>query len=126
MINFGGVRLNEIQTNIDSRNLLLNCIYKSPSLNKAEFTKHFETYLAKADFHILAGDVSINILNGQDSITHNYLNALSAAGLKSLINEVTRSIHNQNSRIDHIFVKTDQTKFTNIPHIITQTPITDH
>lgn len=70
---------------------------------------------------IIAGDMNINLLNGQP-ITTEYLSLLTHYGFNSTINSPTRITSNSESCIDHIFVKTKKKTSSSI----IRSTVTDH
>lgn len=121
------LNLLEIEISINSRNVLLTCVYRSPNTCPNNFNKELSNYLKgikKYYAHILTGDININILSDED-YCQEYLNILNEHDFRSYINKYTRVQNEQESVIDHFFIKcTDQEKHF-VP-IIMQTPITDH
>lgn len=73
--------------------------------------------------HIIVGDTNINIL--KDCILSNgYLNTMYEFGNVSAMNEVTREGNDQESCIDHIFIKTRMQ--LNIHSLLVKKDVTDH
>lgn len=111
--------------------ILITALYRSPSMDPNDFNKDLQNYFQSKntnieDYCIWVGDINIDLLQNND-FTNEYLNILNEFGYVSTINDITRSQGNQNSCIDHIFIKSKSniTDLLLMP-LIVHTDITDH
>lgn len=106
-------------------------IYRPPSTCPFKFTSNLNKFLEnnKTNFTtncstILIGDINIDILS-KSLIANIYYNVLSEHGFISLINNYTRKINDENSCLDHIFIKSKQ-NLEQFKTFIFEYQITDH
>lgn len=116
-----------IKTKLDylKESITITAIYRPPSTSPDLFNDEFRTYLttcANTDLSFIVGDINIDILSDCE-YSHEYLNILSEAGYRSLINNPTRV--ESETCLDHIFLKT-KTDLNNCMPIIFENNITDH
>nr|CAI5832635.1 unnamed protein product [Callosobruchus analis] len=96
---------------------------------KEKFDLQLEDFLHKSKYaanqtSIIIGDINIDILADYD-YAHDYLNILYSNGFRSFVNQYTRQFKNQNSCIDHIFIKSSVNAYAFKP-IIYRHNVTDH
>ncbi len=120
--NYNHCLATEIQ--IESKNITLLNIYRSPDYQNNSFLEQFEKVIDKSKNRIcyILGDANYNLLNLDK---HDYFNLLTAASFKPLITKPTRVTDTNQSLIDHIWtndLRNDNKTNSNI--IITD--ITDH
>lgn len=109
----------------EEKKMIITAIYRSPSTCPYEFNTQLLRYLdnmENCDFNMFVGDININIESDSD-YAQEYLNILNTYGFVSYINKHTRIQTEQESCLDHFFIKTDTC--TIIP-IIFKVNITDH
>lgn len=110
------------------KRITVTAIYRPPSTCPHVFNNDIRTHLKNdkesADYKFIIGDINIDILSCTDC-SNEYLNILSEAGYKSLINTYTRVVKQSKSCIDHIFVKTKE-ELDNFAPIVYEKDITDH
>lgn len=124
-----------IETQINTRNrkkLIITALYRPPSTNVILFLDQLKLYLEQSrqktsDYHIIVGDMNINIGLEDDEIVSEYLNILSENNFESMINKDTRVQGKSASCIDHIFLKCKTPEFKEkCRPIIVHSHITDH
>ena len=95
-----------IEIKLDTRNIIISSIYRSPSLEKDYFVylnnciEKFNVYNGKHIF--LCGDFIIDILKA-NTITYSFLNTLQLQNLFKSINQPTCISNNSSTLIDNIF-----------------------
>ena len=115
-----------IEIKLDTRNIIISSIYRSPSLEKDSFVylnnciEKFNVYNGKHIF--LCGDFNIDILKA-NTITDYFLNTLQLQNLFKSINQPTRISNNSSTLIDNIFYNGN---FSYISSGILQYEFTDH
>ena len=115
-----------IEIKLDTRNIIISSIYRSPSLEKDSFVylnnfiEKFNVYNGKHIF--LCGDFNIDILKA-NTITDSFLNTLQLQNLFKSINQPTRISNNSSTLIDNIF---HNGNFSYISSGILQYEFTDH
>nr|CAI5845393.1 unnamed protein product [Callosobruchus analis] len=116
-----------ILSNFKILNIL--AIYRTPSTSPYAFNRQLEDFLHKSKYaanqtSIIIGDINIDILADYD-YAPDYLNILYSNGFRSFVNQYTRQFKNQNSCIDHIFIKSSVNAYAFKP-IIYRHNVTDH
>lgn len=112
-------------------NVSIQAMYRPPSTDPNEFNKNLQNYLdlksrEVEEYNIFVGDINIDLLQQNDHVNE-YLSILNEFGYVSTINGITRSQGNQNSCIDHIFLKsTKNIQDLFLMPLIIHTDITDH
>jgi hypothetical protein len=117
-----------VELKIENRNYTLLSVYRSPSLNIADFINSFDSFLQNTvndSTFLIVGDMNLNLLENCN-ITNEYLSAVHLNGFRSFINKPTRVQGNSNSCIDHIFLKNRNTGNENVIGTIIKSNITDH
>lgn len=121
----------ELKFKTDNKTVLITAIYRSPSSRVDNFIAALGDYLhtmkrTLKHFHILVGDINIDILKDNNDDTSNYLNLMSEYGYISMINKPTRIYNDSSSCIDHIFLWSSNECEKKCLPIILETCITDH
>lgn len=135
--NFTTIKLNEntfsnMIVEINSIIFNITAVYRLPSTDINTFFNDIREILLrnknKNEVEIFAGDINIDLLKKQDNSTNEYLNLMVENGFIPYINEHTRVTNDNNSCLDHFFIKvpTNKSKILNISPIILHSDITDH
>jgi hypothetical protein len=100
-------------------------VYRFHDYKPEEFCQEFSIYLRKINSKnlIVTGDVNINILENSND-KNNYLEMISAHGLQSVINDITRP--SSGSCVDHIMLRLDNEYFEKCAVSVKYFGITDH
>lgn len=90
----------------DNNNVILGCIYRSPSSNMRNFISRLDTILHQLSSEgkrvVLVGDININLLNTDNCACTEYNDCFSGYGFESLISSPTRCpISGAASLLDH-------------------------
>lgn len=112
-----------IEIEIDNKNILINALYRPPKTNIKEFLKELKRWLKHNDVKnkdlIIIGDLNINTLK-DDINTQTYFEILSNEGIINTIKKPTREeIMNKRltqSCIDHINIRSKKKYTTAIVH----------
>ncbi|KAG5865811.1 hypothetical protein JTB14_037983 [Gonioctena quinquepunctata] len=83
---------------------------RSPSTNPDDFVSALDIFLSdhgKSKFNILIGDININSTDENESTPDTYLDTLNSHGYASYINANTRVSEFNQTCLDHIFLKID-------------------
>lgn len=127
IIAFGDIKAVEVNMKTEENSIKLTCIYRSPHSCPSVFNINLYKYLERterADYHILTGDLNINILANNDFIAE-YLNIVDSFGFVSYINKSTRP--SSGTCLDHFFVKSkNPLQADEVKSFIVNTNITDH
>ena len=105
-------------------------VYRPPSTCPEKFNNDLNSFFINYhknfdnDTTIFIGDTNINLFSNSNYVNE-YSNILSEYNFISYINNITRNVNNQNSCIDHIFVKTKE-ELSNFKSFILHYKITDH
>lgn len=115
----------------NTKNIILTAIYRSPSSCPYDYNRQLRQYLEEDsnhinDYHIIVGDINIDISQKKLEFVSEYLDTLSEYGFISTINDYTRIQGLSKSCIDHIFVKSKFIINEHILPIILKNDITDH
>ena len=105
------------------KNLRLTCIYRHPQTSLESFELLLNKFMDTNTQQILLGDINIDLLNTESTITQTYSNYLLSYGYEQKINLATRVTSFSSTLIDHIYMN-----FKNIRTStqILRTDITDH
>lgn len=121
-----------IRIKLEKNDIIITAVYRSPNTDPYEFNRELENYFKtidtnkKNEYYMFVGDINIDLLQNYDYVKE-YQNILHESGYISTINNVTRSQGNQNSCIDHIFIKSKHnSKDLPIIPLIINSNITDH
>ena len=101
------IEICSLKINIDKSNILVLCVYRSPSGNFDYFIKKMEKVLnflhkTKTEF-IITGDFNVNFLNESERKTQLLL-LLNSFNLFNIVQQPTRITQNNSSLIDNIFI----------------------
>lgn len=111
----------------DKKNLIVGCIYRSPSSSVSAYCLALSDLLHKLTFEqknvIIMGDININLLDTSNSLCNDYVSCLNGFGYENLIALPTRCpINKQGTFIDHIL----SNLLSNPDCGVVQASITDH
>ncbi|KAL3278075.1 hypothetical protein HHI36_013419 [Cryptolaemus montrouzieri] len=117
----------DVSIKLVSINLKITAIYRSPESCSHKFNdlsfNCIENYKT-TDYHVIAGDININLLE-TDEYIEDYKNISSSFAYESYINRVTRPVTKK--CLDHFYVKKKGiSPSTNLSAFIVQQDITDH
>lgn len=131
IISLGTIKALKLKIKYNSKSITLTAVYRSPSSCPHEYNINFKNYLEAQinfndDYHIIVGDINIDISQKQIEFVSEYLDNLREYGFISTINSYTRVQGNSKSCIDHMFIKSKCTINENLLPIILQSDITDH
>ena len=109
--------------------VIIGTLYKPPNYNTSSWLLALEKlhHLIVSDKHrnfILGGDFNINLLDTNNSHTHQFINLLNTLDLTYLINSPTRITNTSSTLLDNFITNNNQS----IIHsgVLTHPPITDH
>lgn len=90
----------------DGKNIIVGCIYRSPSSSTSEFCLALSEVLHRLSIErknvIILGDININLIDTNTSCYNEYINCLNGNGYECLITTPTRcTASGQASLIDH-------------------------
>lgn len=111
----------------NEKNLILGCIYRSPSSSLCDFLRHLSKVLSELTFEnknvVIVGDVNINLLDTYSTSYANYTDCFSGLGFESLVDCPTRvAPHGTGTLIDHVL-----SNMASPPCVgVVDTDITDH
>lgn len=134
IVSIGNFKSIEISLKSNNKTFLVTALYRPPSNVKKDiqaFNEKLQNYLKTLknyfDFHLLVGDLNIDILDKKEVI-NDYLNILGEEGFIAAINNYTRVEGNTKTCIDHIFIrnKVQNNNNYNYNPVILQSNITDH
>ncbi|XP_074034322.1 uncharacterized protein [Leptinotarsa decemlineata] len=95
-----------IRMKFHNENVLIGCLYRSPSSKFDEFFDHFENWaeniFSQQNKCILIGDFNLNFLNENDSLVKKFKNFIANIGVEQLIHEPTRVTNNSSTLIDYV------------------------
>lgn len=102
------IEIEQPQVTHNQKNLILACIYRSPSSSFIQFLSALETVLNTLSMEnknvLLVGDININLLDSHSRTTSAYNDCLLGYGLTCLIDSYTRSNpRGSNTLLDHAF-----------------------
>lgn len=103
-----------VEIEIDGRNMIINAIYRAPKLKIKDFLKELKKWLKHKEVKnkeiIIIGDININTL--KDNVdTQTYIEILSNEGIINTIRKITREEKVTQSSIDHINIRSTR-KYT--------------
>lgn len=128
IINFSEIKVIKIELKIKETTISVTAMYRSPATSTLSFNNDLKDYLrqnSNSTHNFIIGDINIDILSEKnEGNIQEYLNTLSEAGYKSLINKHTRVKNNSKTCIDHIFMKSNIN--TNSTSMVFRSNITDH
>ena len=114
--------------NKNSKNIVLNLVYRPPNGDHKELENYFKNSLSKREIShkdvILAGDFNINLLDfDTNKKVQNFVNLMIRFGMIPTINKPTRVTGQTASAIDHI---TNSILHTVFKSGVIKTDISDH
>ena len=126
--NIDNIKLLRLNLNVDRCRIVVDSLYRPPSTNIDEFNLNLSDFFKnysydKNKIYFFTGDINIDICSHK-KYSQDYLNVLSEMGYKSLIGKYTRIQGGSKTCIDHIFVKSPDSRSFN--SFVIQTDITDH
>ena len=119
-----------IEMDVDGTNFLIGSICRHPNGNVEHFVNGLENVLPKLPRHqtcFISGDININLLKFNQTMTFNYFTSFAANDFRPYISTPTCLTDTTATIIDHIFVKTVQDHMhTNMESGNLYSDITDH
>lgn len=121
------IELHEPHFSQDSKNLVVACIYRSPSSSVVEFClalgEALKTLSLEGKRVIILGDMNINLLDDTNANVSEYISCFSGYGYECLITAPTRvPLHGNGTIIDHIL-----SNLISPPEAaVIEVPVTDH
>lgn len=121
------IELHEPHFSQDSKNLVVACIYRSPSSSVMEFClalgEALKTLSLEGKRVIILGDMNINLLDDTKANVSEYISCFSGYGYECLITAPTRvPLHGNGTIIDHIL-----SNLISPPEAaVIEVPVTDH
>lgn len=111
----------------DKKNLIVGCIYRSPSSCGSAYCSALGNLLHKLSLEqknvIIMGDININLLDPSNTLFNEYVNCLNGFGYENLVTLPTRCPANkQGTLIDHVL----SNLLTNPDCGVVEASVTDH
>lgn len=97
-----------IVANANTKNAIIGCVYRAPNFSSTVFLAEFEDQLQRcnllSDSVFCLGDLNINMLNTECSLTLDILHACTATGMTQIISEPTRITPTSATLLDVVMV----------------------